>query len=697
CCTGWRQQGKECTIVCEGEQACLKNEICLFPGVCRCPAGFYGAQCKTCPGEFWSSDCRQVCQCFPNGRCHPNTGVCICNPTRWGPLCQNVCKCTRNGYCHPVDGNCTCDAGWWTSTCFKPCQCTADGSEGLSCDQLTGQCHCRSGFWGMKCPFRCNCNQSPCDQWTGECKCEAGSWGPSCDRKCNCDLTHSRCDPSTGQCLCHPGYQGLSCNQPCGPGRYGSGCKMCGYCQDKKPCSAMDGTCIACEPGWNGTRCDHPCPPGFHGYGCQERCPRCRNNEPCDKRTGNCGKCDPGWTGACDRICPDKTYGDSCSFLCGLCVHGTCHHVTGRCVCQPGFQGESCSPLKFGLNCSSVCECEEGVHCHPITGACPNSRSAVLAGVLVPLLLLLLAVLCCCLCCGGGPAVGKDVVRMKYHVYSVLANIGAALPCASNWSSGLPRVTSHHDPELTFNHSFIEPPSSNWMTEGSSFESDEEEGEALYCVPPREMSNTAAQKESQLTTSAVEDASSQKVTTVYVTLGKAGKILSKTESGSEGRVQAMLRRLGSIQRHREQESGKPKSKVVEGITKPPRRKLGARVTLWEQRGPPAGGVGIVQEARGMQSSSDSADTPGTDHSPPAGGETPPSVLKVVAEVAQADSRSDPRTEEDLEWGGEASGTQTESSYQTVGPAGNPTEITNMKGAVFHVDYEPCYENIFMKQ
>lgn len=47
-------------------------------------------------------------------------------------------------------------------------------------------------------------------------------------------------------------------------------------------------------------------------------------------------------------------------------------------------------------------------------------------------------------------------------------------------------TVSHHDPELTFNHSFIEPPSSGWVTEGSSFESDEEEGEALYCVPPRE-------------------------------------------------------------------------------------------------------------------------------------------------------------------------------------------------------------------
>lgn len=45
---------------------------------------------------------------------------------------------------------------------------------------------------------------------------------------------------------------------------------------------------------------------------------------------------------------------------------------------------------------------------------------------------------------------------------------------------------SHHDPELTFNHSFIEPPSSGWVTEGSSFETDEEEGEVLYCVPPRE-------------------------------------------------------------------------------------------------------------------------------------------------------------------------------------------------------------------
>lgn len=43
-------------------------------------------------------------------------------------------------------------------------------------------------------------------------------------------------------------------------------------------------------------------------------------------------------------------------------------------------------------------------------------------------------------------------------------------------------LVSHHDPELTFNHSFIEPPS-GWVSD--SFETDED-GEAVYCVPPRE-------------------------------------------------------------------------------------------------------------------------------------------------------------------------------------------------------------------
>lgn len=47
-------------------------------------------------------------------------------------------------------------------------------------------------------------------------------------------------------------------------------------------------------------------------------------------------------------------------------------------------------------------------------------------------------------------------------------------------------LVSHHDPELTFNHSFIEPPS-GWVSD--SFETDED-GEAVYCVPPQEGTGT---------------------------------------------------------------------------------------------------------------------------------------------------------------------------------------------------------------
>lgn len=546
--------------------------------------------------------------------------------------------------------------------------------------------------------------------------------------------------------------------------------------------------------------------------------------------------------------------------------------MTGRCVCQPGYQGESCNSscpaLQFGLNCSSACDCGQGVSCDPVTGVCPNSgRAAVLAGVLVPLLLLLLAVLCCCLCCGGGPVDGKDratvaegglSARMKYHVYSVLANIGAAIPCISNWSSGLPRVTvSHHDPELTFNHSFIEPPSSGWVTEGSSFDSDEEEGEALYCVPPREdipavaggefqemsskcnmfldpsgfsseditspfniprtssiakskrpsvsfaegtrfspkerrgsaqdpgalpghprnkpkspwgvlmlsslqsqggaartgeedgaegkegedeedtqetdnqetsceagdqevdrtpsrvtlqvpgasgrrrtMSNTAAHKGTQLSTSASDAQAGglNKVTTVYVTVGKAGRPVSKTETSSEGPVQAMLRRLGSLQRKTEQDSGRSKPKSAEGITKPPRRKLGARATVWEQGGPTGGEVGICKPIRRKHSSLNAPDTTGANDTPSQESGTPKrplsSILKSVPEVNSADSGSDVRAD-----GGDSSAGKTEGTYLTVGPAGDAvslTEVITNEGAVVSASDEPCYENVMIK-
>lgn len=90
--------------------------------------------------------------------------------------------------------------------------------------------------------------------------------------------------------------------------------------------------------------------------------------------------------------------------------------------------------------------------------------------------------------------------RMKLQVWGALTSLGSALPCSSLSSHKLPWVTvSHHDPEIPFNHSFIEPPSAGWASD-DSFSSDSESGEEdedpAYCVPPKEGMVPVAQAES---------------------------------------------------------------------------------------------------------------------------------------------------------------------------------------------------------
>lgn len=86
------------------------------------------------------------------------------------------------------------------------------------------------------------------------------------------------------------------------------------------------------------------------------------------------------------------------------------------------------------------------------------------------------------------------------QVWGTLTSLGSTLPCGSLSSHKLPWVTvSHHDPEVPFNHSFIEPPSAGWASD-DSFSSDPESAEAdevpAYCVPPHEGMVPVAQAES---------------------------------------------------------------------------------------------------------------------------------------------------------------------------------------------------------
>uniref|UniRef100_A0A673J4N7 Scavenger receptor class F member 1-like n=1 Tax=Sinocyclocheilus rhinocerous TaxID=307959 RepID=A0A673J4N7_9TELE len=766
CCSGWGQNGDECTVsLCEGERACLQDEVCVYPGLCRCKPGFYGYQCKTpCPPEFWGPDCRELCPCHPHGLCDPVTGECSCLPNRWGKLCQNSCKCGRHGKCDPVYGNCTCEEGWWTSTCSKACQCHLATS---TCDQATGRCLCDEGYWGQKCSLRCNCYVSPCQQRTGACQCQHGWWGPSCDRRCICNLRGRSCSKQDGLCdACAPGWNGTRCDQPCPAGYYGHRCQeVCLRCRNMDPCDTETGACLHCDPGWNGTRCEQPCPAGYYGHRCQEVCLRCRNMDPCDTETGACLHCDPGWTGP--------------------------------------------------------------------------SRAGLLAGLLIPLCILILALLFCCCCCGR-PIEGKEgpAVRMKHHVYTVLANMGSAMPCITLWSSGLPRVTvSHHDPELTFNHSFIEQPSSSWVTD--SFETDDE-GEAVYCEPPREgttvifllqelsskcnffpdpstfssddmsqdfgiprtssiakskrpsvsfaegtkfspkecrnltqdlpgtsrkpkawgvlmisalqggqgnHSETETEKEeknheetisseeqaaaSETTQTDSEryssgplrthltvpsgrrctlsntrknaqpsdsgqDTDSEKLTTVYVTVGKTQK-MAKQEPPSEGPVQAMLRRLGSLQRQRE-EAAQPKGRG-QAIAKPPRRKLGARASAWEQAtGSNQSEVVMRKPSRRKHNSLSSPCTVGATDFPQENCTPKRPLSSILKSVPESDTLHSLEVEQDTGVVCDTD-TLTEHTYETVAPSdgvSTSSEIIINETVVDQAENEPNYENVYVK-
>lgn len=195
----------------------------------------------------------------------------------------------------------------------------------------------------------------------------------------------------------------------------------------------------------------------------------------------------------------------------------------------------------------------------------------------------------------------------------------------------------------------------------------------------RTLSNTGPHKANQSSPPTAEALASEKVTTVYVTVGKAGGPALKAGPSAEGRVQAVLRRLGSLQRRKEHDGANPKAKAAGGVLKPPRKKLGARASVWEQQqgAPGAPEVAVCKPARRKPAALGSSEPPAET----ASNERPlSSALKSVPEVAPANQGSDQSAE-----GG------AESNYLTVGPptSASVSEVIANQGA------EPCYENIMI--
>ncbi|MFT7808447.1 scavenger receptor class F member 2 [Arapaima gigas] len=501
CCSGWSQQGDECvTPLCEGNFTCKENEVCVRPNECRCRHGYFGASCDTkCPSQFWGPDCKGKCSCYPNGQCDDVTGKCTCNPNRWGPNCENACACQK-GKCNQETGKCTCHAGFWGPQCSNNCYCSVNSV----CEQATGRCLCNPGWYGRNCAAQCNCNNSPCEQFTGRCLCRERLWGPSCERYCQC--VHGKCNPVDGSCTCTPGYRGKFCREPCPAGWYGQNCRnRCGHCKGQQPCKVTEGRCVTCERGWNGTKCDQMCAPGFFGENCKEVCPLCKDGYYCNRIDGKCSHCNPGWIGdRCEIRCPNGTYGENCAKDCSHCSNGDCHFETGECLCDPGFHGTfcnlTCESGQYGVNCAGTCSCHDN-NCNPISGACnllPNQRMGVIAaGSLVSfLLLILLSLLCCCFLCKKRDKNNSDhetstsSKKAKRLLCGRFSRISTKLPRIPLRRQKLPKVVvAHHDPENTFNCSFIEPPSvvdqpsPSWSSRGSFSSFETSDDGPVYCIP----------------------------------------------------------------------------------------------------------------------------------------------------------------------------------------------------------------------
>uniref|UniRef100_A0A8C6YBX0 Scavenger receptor class F member 2 n=1 Tax=Naja naja TaxID=35670 RepID=A0A8C6YBX0_NAJNA len=491
CCSPCRR------TVCEGNFTCTNNEVCVRPNECRCRHGYFGANCETkCPRLFWGPDCKELCNCYPNGQCEDVTGQCTCNANRWGPQCENVCLC-KHGKCDQKTGKCSCEPNWWGPQCASACYCSLNSQ----CDQKTGLCLCQPGWWGRTCNNQCACSTSPCEQFTGRCQCRSRTFGPRCDRYCQCQM--GKCNQVDGTCTCEPGYRGKFCREACPAGFYGQGCRRrCGQCKELQPCTIVDGRCLACEAGWNGTKCDQICSSGFYGEGCEQICPPCKDGHTCNHINGKCSHCNPGWIGdRCETKCRNGTYGENCAFVCSSCFNGECHFETGRCLCQAGFHGTFCNltcPIgHYGANCAELCNCHKD-SCNPFTGMChmeANQRMGVIgAGVLLIFLLCLLLLFCCCICRKKDQArdIRQDLARKKSsrRLCGQFSQISLKLPRIPLRRQKLPKVVvAHHDLENTLNCSFIEPPSvvdqpsPSWSSRGSFSSFDTTDEGPVYCVP----------------------------------------------------------------------------------------------------------------------------------------------------------------------------------------------------------------------
>jgi hypothetical protein len=378
CAAGYHTEGADCVI----DETCLADGAsCSNQGDCNVIGGI--ARCDCAPG-YASDDCST---CSVGFHIDADSGFCVLDQTCLGNTCSG------NGACTTLGGIIDCDCAPAYVGDF--CEACAEGyhAEGGACviDEICGDDSC-SGNGTCDTPagvIACDCATGYTDDTCADCDTGYHDDGGACviDEVCGDDSCSGNgdCDTPGGviDCDCDTGYAGDTCADCAGGFHAEAGaCVVDQQCQPTT-CSGH-GTCTtpnglvdcACDTGYDGDFCGD-CADGHHADGgacvIDEVCgaDSCSGNGACTTPGGvidcdcaagyagdTCAGCASGYHIDADACAIDEVCGDDTCSAFGTCV------VNGgvtSCICQPGYDGDTCADCNTGYHSvtGGACEIDE--------------------------------------------------------------------------------------------------------------------------------------------------------------------------------------------------------------------------------------------------------------------------------------------------------------------------------------------------